>query len=83
MNKTLYVVMDNVLVGSPSGIANLSPAAAAEFECSLYDVPGVFSPMDPVPNAIPSYENFAQHYGTHILSTAPWGNPSAWIGKAS
>lgn len=81
MQKTLYVDMDNVLVDFPSGIAKLSPATVTEFEGRLDEVPGIFSLMDPMPNAISSYEVLAQHYDTYILSTAPWGNPSAWIDK--
>ena len=34
-----------------------------------------------MPQAIESYEFFAQHFDTYILSTAPWHNPSAWSDK--
>ena len=81
MKKILYVDMDNVLVDFPSGIAKLSPVTFAEFEGRLDEVPGIFSLMDPMPNAIESFETLAQHYDTYILSTAPWRNPSAWIDK--
>lgn len=81
MKKILYVDMDNVLVDFPSGIAKLSPVTVAEFEGRLDEAPGIFSLMDPMPNAIESFETLAQHYDTYILSTAPWGNPSAWIDK--
>jgi 5'(3')-deoxyribonucleotidase len=37
--------------------------------------------MDPMSEAIESFETLATHYDTYILSTAPWGNPSAWIDK--
>ena len=81
MKKILYVDMDNVLVDFPSGIARLPSATVAEFEGRLDEVPGIFSLMDPMPNAIASFDTLAQHYDTYILSTAPWGNPSAWIDK--
>ena len=81
MEKILYVDMGNVLVDFPSGIAKLSSETVAEFEGRLDEVPGIFSLMDPMPNAIESFETLAQRYDTYILSTAPWRNPSAWIDK--
>lgn len=81
MKKILYVDMDNVLVDFPSGIAKLSPHTVKEFEGRLDEVPGIFALMDPMPDAISWFEALAAHYDTYILSTAPWGNPSAWIDK--
>jgi 5'-nucleotidase len=79
--KILYVDMDNVLVDFPSGIARLSPETRREYDGRLDEVPGIFGIMDPMPDAIESFETLASHYDTYILSTAPWGNPSAWIDK--
>lgn len=79
--KILYVDMDNVLVDFPSGIARLSPDTRREYDGRLDEVPGIFGLMDPMPDAIESFETLASHYDTYILSTAPWGNPSAWIDK--
>jgi 5'(3')-deoxyribonucleotidase len=79
--KILYVDMDNVLVDFPSGIARLSPDTRREYDGRLDEVPGIFGLMDPMPDAIESFETLAAHYDTYILSTAPWGNPSAWIDK--
>ena len=79
--KILYVDMDNVLVDFPSGIAKLPESTVSDFEGRLDEVPGIFSLMDPIPKAIESFETLAKHYDTYILSTAPWGNPSAWIDK--
>jgi 5'-nucleotidase len=79
--KILYVDMDNVLVDFPSGIARLPELTVRDFEGRLDEVPGIFSLMDPMSEAIESFETLATHYDTYILSTAPWGNPSAWIDK--
>jgi 5'(3')-deoxyribonucleotidase len=79
--KILYVDMDNVLVDFPSGIAKLPESTVRQFEGRLDEVPGIFSLMDPMSEAIESFETLATHYDTYILSTAPWGNPSAWIDK--
>jgi 5'(3')-deoxyribonucleotidase len=47
----------------------------------LDDVPGIFSLMDPIENAIESYAALTRKFDTYILSTAPWDNPSAWSDK--
>ena len=79
--KILYVDMDNVLVDLPSGIARVPKSVQKEYEDRLDEVPGIFSLMDPMPNAIESYNYLASHFDTYILSTAPLHNPSAWSDK--
>ena len=79
--QILYVDMDNVLVDFPSGIARVPADIQAEYDDRLDEVPGIFSLMDPMPNAIESYNYLANHFDTYILSTAPWHNPSAWSDK--
>ena len=79
--KTLYVDMDNVLVDFPSGIAKIPNDLQIQYEDRLDEVPGIFSLMDPMPEAIESYNFLAKHFDTYILSTAPWHNPSAWSDK--
>ena len=79
--KTLYVDMDNVLVDFPSGIAKVPNDLQIQYEGRLDEVPGIFSLMDPMPEAIESYNFLAKHFDTYILSTAPWHNPSAWSDK--
>jgi 5'(3')-deoxyribonucleotidase len=73
--------MDNVLVDFPSGIARTLESIQRAYVDRLDEVPGIFGLMDPIPNAIESYEFLAQHFDTYILSTAPWHNPSAWSDK--
>ena len=79
--KTLYVDMDNVLVDFPSGIAKVPNDLQIQYQDRLDEVPGIFSLMDPMPEAIESYNFLAKHFDTYILSTAPWHNPSAWSDK--
>ena len=79
--QILYVDMDNVLVDFPSGIARVPDTIQGEYNDRLDEVPGIFSLMDPMPNAIESYNYLAGHFDTYILSTAPWHNPSAWSDK--
>lgn len=73
--------MDNVLVDFPSGIARVPDTVKAKYADRLDEVPGIFSLMDPMPNAIESYNYLANHFDTYILSTASWRNPSAWSDK--
>jgi 5'(3')-deoxyribonucleotidase len=79
--KILYVDMDNVLVDFPSGIAQLDPEIYRKYEGNFDEVPGIFSLMPPLEQAIESYEKLAGWYDAYILSTAPWENPSAWQDK--
>ena len=79
--KILYIDMDNVLVGFPSGIARTPEHVQDQYEGRLDEVPGIFYLMDPIPGAIAAYEELATMFDTYILSTAPWGNPSAWSDK--
>ena len=69
--QILYVDMDNVLVDFPSGITRVSTELQCEYDDRLDEVPGIFSLMQPIPNAIESYEYLASHFDTYILSTAP------------
>ena len=79
--KILYIDMDNVIVDFKSGIAKLTDEEKVKYEDRLDDVPGIFSLMDPVENAIASVEKLSKVFDTYLLSTAPWDNPSAWSDK--
>lgn len=81
MSKILYVDMDNVLVAFPSAFPHLSLEILQQYEGRLDEVPGIFSLMEPLPQAIASFEELATKFDTYILSTSPWGNPSAWSDK--
>ena len=81
MKKIVYVDMDNVLVNFESGIKKLDEEIKKEYDGHLDDVPGIFSLMEPMPDAIDVYEQLTQKYDVYILSTAPWKNPSAWSDK--
>lgn len=79
--KILYVDMDNVLVDFVSGITKISKEIQVEYDGRLDEVPGIFSLMSPMPDAIESFNHLATLFDTYILSTAPWHNPSAWSDK--
>ena len=79
--KILFVDMDNVLVDFKSGINNLSEKDKKKYIDNYDEVPRIFSLMNPMPNAIESYQKLSKTYDTYILSTAPWNNPTAWSDK--
>jgi len=81
MKKILYIDLDNVLVDFPSGILQLDESVKQEYDGRLDEVPGIFSLMSPMPNAITAYKELSELFDTYILSAAPWENPSAWSDK--
>ncbi len=80
-SKIVYVDMDGVLVDFKSGIEQLSAEVQKEYEGRLDEVPHIFSLMHPMPKAIESYKLLTEKFDTYILSTAPWGNSTAWHDK--
>jgi len=73
--------MDNVLVDFKTGIDRISSYNKKEYEGRYDEVPDIFSLMDPMKDAIDSYNQLSSQYDTYILSTSPWDNPSAWQDK--
>ena len=73
--------MDNVLVDFQSAEPHLSPQVLKKYKDNLDEVPGIFSLMAPLPGAIDAFNELSQLFDAYILSTAPWGNPSAWSDK--
>ncbi len=73
--------MDGVLADFESGLERVDDAVKNEFEGRYDEIPGLFSLMTPIAGAIEAVETLSQHYDVFILSTAPWGNPTAWIDK--
>ena len=69
------------MVDFPTGIKRTPDHIQDSYADRLDEVPGIFSLMDPVPGAIAAYEELATLFDAYILSTAPWGNPSAWSDK--
>ena len=87
--KILYVDMDGVLVDFRSAYPKLTAEERATYnpenlpdqEAAYDEVPNIFSRMEPMEGAIAAFDRLSQVYDTYILSTAPWGNPTAWSDK--
>ena len=73
--------MDGVLVDFQTGIDQLDIETRLEYDQRLDEVPGIFSLMLPMKDALESFNELAEVFDTYILSTAPWENPSAWSDK--
>lgn len=87
--KRLFFDMDNVLVDFQSGLDKIDEATKQQYaddgtgKNHYDDIPGLFSLMEPIEGAIPAVHKLAEVYDVFILSTAPWGNPSAWSDKVT
>ena len=75
----VYVDMDDVLVDYASGFKGLEGTSKWKDK----NIPGVFYGMEPKAGAIEAFHKLANKYDTYLLSTAPWGNTSAWSDKAA
>lgn len=80
-NKRLFFDMDNVLVDFKSGLDKIDEQTKEEYAGHLDDIPGIFGLMVPMEGAVDAVHTLAEKYDVFILSTAPWGNPSAWSDK--
>ena len=75
----IFIDMDNVIVDFRSALMKRGlPSDTADAD----ELDGLFAEMDPMPGALEAYRSLvAQGHDVYILSTAPWGNPSAWSDK--
>jgi len=79
--KILYIDMDNVLVDFQSALDIQSKEILEEYSGKEDEIPNLFSQMQPMKDAVESFNKLSIMYDTYILSTAPWNNPSAWRDK--
>ncbi len=77
----LYIDLDNTLVDFGARLETITQSIRDEYEGRVDEIPGIFALMPPMPGAIEAYRELCKHYEVFILSTAPWGNPSAWQQK--
>lgn len=81
MRKVLYVDMDNTLVDFRARLDGIDPMLRERYAGREDELPGLFALMPPVAGAIEAFRELSAMFDTYILSTAPWGNPSAWQHK--
>lgn len=73
--------MDNVLVDFPSAFEKVPKRYLITHKDKMDEIPGIFSLMTPLPDAIESFNELSKLFDTYILSTSPWENDSAWTDK--
>jgi 5'(3')-deoxyribonucleotidase len=73
--------MDGVIVDFDSALKLQSEETLKEYEGREDEIPGLFGQMQPMPGALEAVRKLNEIYDCYILSTAPWGNPSAWSDK--
>ena len=81
MKKILYLDMDNVLVDFPSAFERVPAETLSKYKNNEDEIPGIFALMEPMPGAVDAFNALAEVFDVYILSTAPWGNSSAWSDK--
>ena len=79
--KRLYFDMDGVIVDFDSALKLQSEETLKKYEGREDEIPGLFGQMQPMQGAIEAIRKLNEIYDCYILSTAPWGNPSAWSDK--
>ena len=79
--KILYIDMDNVLVNFKSALDIQSNEILEEYAGREDEIPNLFAQMQPMKDAVESFNKLSKKYDTYILSTAPWNNPTAWSDK--
>lgn len=74
--------MDGVLADFNQAVAErVTPELAVKYGEDIDQIPGIFKDLQPIPGAIYAFEELSKYYDCYILSTAPWGNPEAWMEK--
>jgi len=79
----LHVDMDGVLVDLAHAINRLPDDVRARYGKDVDEVPGLFNDPPPIAGAVEGLNALldSDRFEIHVLSTAPWGNPSAWTAK--
>ena len=79
--QILYIDLDDTLVDFHNGVRKCTDEELRRYEGRIWDIPGYFSRLEPVPGAVKAFKELSLKYDTYILSSAPFANPSAWSDK--
>jgi 5'(3')-deoxyribonucleotidase len=79
----LHIDMDGVLVDLADAIDRLPEDVRTQYGKDVDEVPGLFDNPPPIAGAVEGLNALldSDRFEIHVLSTAPWGNPSAWTAK--
>jgi len=78
--------MDGVLVDFKSAIDKLKirdELIVQKYGDDVDNIPGIFSMMEPIVEMVDLFNRMVcdDKFDCYVLSTPPWGNPSAWTDK--
>lgn len=79
--QILYIDLDDTLVDFKNGARKCTDEELRQYEGRVWDIPGYFSRLEPMPSAVKAFRALSLKYDTYVLSSAPFGNPSAWSDK--
>ena len=84
----LFFDMDGVLADFEEKVRRISGCEAdittAEWDAAadkLSRTPGFFTDLKPIAGGIEAFIELSKYYDCHILTTAPWENPSSFMEK--
>ncbi len=79
----LYLDMDGVLADLGKGAKEHPDGDKPEYQAHPDEIPGVFRNLPPIEGALEAVNKLLEcnKYDMYILTTAPWGNPTAWSDK--
>lgn len=81
--KLLYIDLDGVVADFVSSMNTHPKKDVAPYIEHPDTIPNIFRNLTPINEAISAVNKLldAAMYDVYFLSTAPWGNPSAWTDK--
>lgn len=81
--KAVYFDMDGVLVDLGAAIDAIPARERSTYGDDIDHYPGLFDNPPPIMGAIEAVRQLHEsgRFELYILSTAPWGNPGAWMAK--
>ena len=80
--QILYFDMDGVLADFNRALQEkVTPELCVKHGEHVDEIPGIFNDLHPVHGALFAFQELSEKYDCYILSTAPWGNPEAWMEK--
>lgn len=83
MRQILYIDLDGVVADFVSAINAHPLRYQSPYDKYPDTIPGLFRNLKPIKEAISSVNKLldSKNYEVYFLSTAPWGNTSAWTDK--
>ncbi len=81
--KLLYIDLDGVIADFVLAMRTHPLRHEPPYNEHPDKIPGIFRHLAPIKNAISAVNQILNsgQYEVYFLSTAPWGNPSAWTDK--